>query len=213
MDNLFRRDNEQLYLFDETIAQQFTQARKRNQQLNQADPWDVALISRLSAELLGKSQGAHLRPPFYCEYGFNIETGKNFFANFNCTILDVAKVIIGDNVMLAPNVAIYTAGHPIHPEVRNGGLEYGIGVTIGNNVWIGGNAVICPGVHIGDNVVIGAGSVVTKDIPPNTIAAGNPCRVLRPITDADRPYYFRDRKIDPEARAYLEAKGILFPEE
>ena len=98
MDNLFRRDNEQLYLFDETIAQQFTQARKRNQQLNQADPWDVALISRLSAELLGKSQGAHLRPPFYCEYGFNIETGKNFFANFNCTILDVAKVIIGDNV-------------------------------------------------------------------------------------------------------------------
>ena len=112
------------------------------------------------------------------------------------TILDVGKVTIGDNVMLAPNVSIYTAGHPVHPDSRNSGYEYGIPITIGNNVWIGGNAVILPGVTIGNNVVIGAGSVVTKDIPDNVIAAGNPCRILRKITEEDRKYYYKDREFD-----------------
>jgi maltose O-acetyltransferase len=110
----------------------------------------------------------------------------------------VGKVIIGDNVMFAPNVAVYTAGHPIHPESRNSGYEYGIAITIGDNVWIGGSAVITPGVRIGNNVVIGAGSVVTKDIPDNVIAVGSPCRVLREITEADRKYYFKDREFDVE---------------
>lgn len=105
-------------------------------------------------------------------------------------------MIIGDNVMLAPNVSIYTAGHPLHPDSRNSGYEYGISITIGNNVWIGGNAVINPGVKIGNNVVIGAGSVVTKDIPDNMIAAGNPCRVIREISEEDRKYYFKDREFD-----------------
>ena len=124
---------------------------------------------------------------------------NNFFANYNCTILDVAKVKIGDNCQMAPNVAIYTAGHPVHPDTRNSGYEYGIEVTIGDNVWIGGNTVICPGVHIGNNVVIGAGSVVTKDIPDMVIAAGNPCRVIREITEEDRRHYYKNEMIDDEA--------------
>lgn len=107
--------------------------------------------------------------------------------------------------MFAPNVSIYTAGHPVHPVSRQSGYEYGIPVSIGNNVWIGGNVVITPGVTIGDNVVIGAGSVVTKDIPANVVAAGNPCRVIREITDADKKYYYKDREFDPESWAEIEA--------
>ena len=124
------------------------------------------------------------------------EVGENFFANYNLTILDVGKVKIGANAQIAPNVSIYTAGHPVHPESRNTGYEYGIPITIGDNVWIGGSVTILPGVTIGNNVVIGAGSVVTRDLPDNVIAAGNPCRVLRTITEEDRDFYYRDRKFD-----------------
>ena len=116
----------------------------------------------------------------------------------------MAKVKIGDNCQLAPNVAIYTAGHPVHPDSRNSLYEYGIGVTIGDNVWIGGNTVILPGVHIGSNTVIGAGSVVTKEIPDWVIAAGNPCKVIREITEDDRKYYYKDRKFDEEAWEYIQ---------
>ncbi len=121
--------------------------------------------------------------PFACDYGYNIEVGENFFANFNLVILDEARVKIGDNAFIAPNVAIYTAGHPLRASERNQGLEYARPVTIGNNVWIGGNVVILPGVTIGDNCVIGGGSVVTKDIPPYSLAVGNPCRVIRKIEE------------------------------
>lgn len=176
------------------------------QKLNTADYSDFEAIKCIVKELFGKSEDAFVNPPFFCDYGFNIEVGKKFFANYNCCILDVAKVKIGDHCMMAPNVAIYTAGHPIHPETRNSGYEYGIGVTIGDNVWIGGNSVICPGVHVGDNVVIGAGSVVTKDIPDNVIAAGNPCRVIRKITEEDRRTYFKDRLIDDEAWEKIRGK-------
>ena len=149
--------------------------------------------------MVNQSEGAFINPPFYCDYGKHIEVGKNFFANYNCTILDVATVKIGDNCQMAPNVAIYTAGHPVHPVSRNSAYEYGIPVEIGNNCWIGGNTVILPGVHIGDNCVIGAGSVVTKDIPDWSIAAGNPCKVIRKITEEDKKYYYRDQEFDPEA--------------
>ena len=132
----------------------------------------------------------------HCDYGYNIEVGENFFANYNFTVLDVGKVRIGANAQIAPNVSIYTAGHPVHPDSRNSGYEYGIDITIGDNVWIGGNVCILPGVTVGDNVVIGAGSVVTKDIPDNVIAAGNPCRILRTITEEDRDFYYRDRRFD-----------------
>lgn len=148
-------------------------------------------------------ENIYFEPPFHCEYGNHIEVGENFYANVNCIMLDVGKITIGDNVLFGPNVSIYTAGHPIHPESRNSGYEYGIPVTIGSNVWIGGSCVILPGVSIGNNVVIGAGSVVTKDIPDNVCAAGNPCRVIREITDADRPFYFKDRRFDDEAWAKI----------
>ena len=148
-------------------------------------------------EILGKTgQNIHIEAPFHCDYGYNIEVGENFFANYNFTVLDVGKVRIGANAQIAPNVSIYTAGHPVHPDSRNSGYEYGISITIGDNVWIGGSVCILPGVTIGNNVVIGAGSVVTKDIPDNVIAAGNPCRIIRTITEEDRDTYYRDRKFD-----------------
>lgn len=199
MTNRERRDMQLPYISDDEIFEEQKRARKLTQELNTADRADFDTIGRIVKELLGKSDGAFINPPFYCDYGTHIEVGKNFFANYNCMILDVAKVVIGDNCQMAPNVAIYTAGHPVHPDTRNTAYEYGIEVTIGDNVWIGGNTVICPGVHIGNNVVIGAGSVVTKDIPDWAIAVGNPCRVVRTITEEDRKYYFRDRVFDDEA--------------
>ncbi|MHA6530849.1 sugar O-acetyltransferase [Paenibacillus sp. BAC0078] len=153
--------------------------------------------NELIRSILGSAgEGVSVEAPFHCDYGTNISVGKNFYTNYNCIILDVGKVVIGDNVMFAPNVSIYTAGHPVHPESRNSGYEYGIAVTIGNNVWVGGNVVINPGVTIGNNVVIGAGSVVTKDIPDNVIAVGSPCKVVREITEEDRKYYYKDREFD-----------------
>lgn len=199
MNNIERRDLGLPYISDNEVFEEQKKARVLTQKLNTVDRSDFDAIGKTVKELLGKSDGAFINPPFYCDYGTHIEVGKNFFANYNCTILDVAKVTIGDNCQLAPNVAIYTAGHPVHPDTRNSGYEYGIGVTIGDNVWIGGNSVICPGVRIGSNTVIGAGSVVTKDIPDWVIAAGNPCRVIREITEEDRRLYFRDKEFDDEA--------------
>lgn len=147
--------------------------------------------------ILGKcGETLMIMGPFYCDYGFNIEVGERFYANYNFTVLDVAPVRIGENVLCAPNVSIYTACHPLHPESRNSGYECGIPVSIGDNVWIGGNVVVNPGVTVGNNVVIGAGSVVTRDIGDNMLAAGNPCRPLRAITEADRDFYFKDRRFD-----------------
>jgi len=121
----------------------------------------------------------HIESPFYCDYGFNITIGENFYSNHNLVILDGAEVIFGDNVFIGPNVGIYTAGHPIDVELRNKGIEYAKTIKIGNNVWIGGNVCIMPGVTIGDNVTIGGGAVVTKDIPSNVTAFGNPCKVYK----------------------------------
>lgn len=199
MNNIERRDTGLPYISDESVFEEQKRARRLTQELNTADRSDFAKISEILKKLLGNPENAMVNPPFYCDYGSHIELGKNFFANYNCTILDVAKVKIGDNCQMAPNVAIYTAGHPVHPDTRNTMYEYGIEVVIGNNVWIGGNSVICPGVHIGDNVVIGAGSVVTKDIPEWCIAAGNPCKVIRKITEADRKLYFKNKEFDDEA--------------
>lgn len=166
---------------------------------NHLRPGQREKIEQLIRDILGKAgAGVHIETPFYCDYGKNIEVGDYFYANFNCVILDVGKVIIGNNVKFGPNVSLYTAGHPIHPDSRNSGYEYGIGITIGDNVWIGGNTVVNPGVHIGNNVVIGSGSVVTKDIPDNVIAVGNPCKVIREITEEDRKYYYKNFEFDVE---------------
>lgn len=170
-------------------------AKDLNYQINQLHPFKLDERNGLLKKLLGSTGNQfHIEPPFYCDYGYNITIGENFYSNYNCTILDCAPVTFGDNVLLAPNVSIYTAGHPIHYDPRNEGYEYAFPVTIGSNVWIGGNTVINPGVSIGDNSVIGSGSVVTKDIPSNVIAVGSPCKIIRYITSEDEQYYFRNFK-------------------
>ena len=170
--------------WDETLYNERVQCRKTLQKLNNSitdtHEWKSAM-----SELIKKTQdGLFLEPPFRCDYGYNIILGKNFYANFNCVILDVNKVEIGDNVMFAPNVQVYTAGHPLGVKERvEEALEFGLPIEIGHNVWVGGGAIICPGVTIGDNSVIGAGSVVTKDIPKNVVAVGNPCRVIKHLSN------------------------------
>lgn len=208
MDNITRRQNEMAYIADEACQAQGIENKKRLYEFNNAKPWESENMARLIDSILGShGKNTTILPPFQCDYGKNIEVGDNFFANYNLVVLDVAKVTIGDNVFIAPNVAIYTAGHPVHYEARNTMYEYGIAVTIGDNCWIGGNTVICPGVKVGNGVVIGAGSVVTKDIPDNVIAAGNHCRVIRPITDEDKQYYFKKRKFDDEAMKAVNEYG------
>ena len=181
------------------LAEDRIECRKKIYKFNNMSPdEEEESLKYLKEEILGKVGGGYfnIEKPFRCDYGYNIEIGDNFFANFNFVVLDVGKVRIGNNVQIAPNVGLYTAGHPLHPDSRNSGYEYGIDITIGDNVWIGGSVCVMPGVTIGNNAVIGAGSVVTKDIPENAIAVGNPARVLRYITEEDRDFYFKDRKFD-----------------
>ena len=179
------------------LSEERMETKKKLFEYNNTPPDQEEKKMDMLKDILGKTgDWVKIESPFHCDYGYNIEVGEWFFANYNFIVLDVGKVRIGNDVMFGPNVGIYTAGHPIHPDSRKSGYEYGIDVTIGNNVWVGGSVCIMPGVTIGDNVVIGAGSVVTKDIPANVIAVGNPCRVVREITEEDRDYYFRDRKFD-----------------
>ena len=208
MNNIERRDRGMAYCADDALMEEQKRCRRILQKLNFMDRSDFDGIAEVVRELINCGENAFINPPFYCDYGKNITVGKNFFANYNCTIIDVAPVTIGDYCQMAPNVAIYTAGHPIHPATRNSTYEYGKAITIGDNVWIGGNTVICPGVHVGDNSVIGAGSVVTKDIPDWCVATGNPCRVLRKITEEDRKKLFHDEEIDPEAWEDIVRRGF-----
>lgn len=149
---------------------------------NSLRPSEEKRREEIIRNLLGScGEKFHINQPFRCDYGCNVYIGKNFFANFNLTILDEGEVHIGDNVFIGPNVSIYTACHPLNPEERNTGVEWAEPITIGDNVWIGGSVTILPGVTIGNNAVIGAGSVVSKDIPAGSLAVGNPCRVIRKI--------------------------------
>ena len=152
--------------------------------LNQLPPSAVDKRQQLFKKLLGKiTQQFTIMPGFQCDYGYNIEIGDNFFANFNCIILDAAKVTFGHNVLVAPNCGFYTSGHPLDSQTRNSGLEFAKPITIGNNVWIGGNVIVLPGVTIGDDSVIAAGSIVDRDIPSNVIAMGTPCRVYKTLKE------------------------------
>ncbi len=166
---------------DEELSKEREYARNLVFEFNHTRPSEKDKRREIIKQLINAKGSFYIEAPFNCDYGYNIEVGENFYANYSCIILDVNKVRIGDNVLLAPNVQIYTATHPIDPIERLNGKEFAKPIAIGNNVWIGGGAIICPGVKIGDNVIIGAGSVVTKDIPDNVIAAGNPCRIIKNI--------------------------------
>ena len=153
-----------------------------------------AMLKEMFAEI---GEGCYIEPLFRANFGgAHVHFGKFVYANFNLTLVDDTHIYVGDYTMFGPNVTVATAGHPILPELRETLYQYNIPVTIGRNCWIGAGAIILPGVTVGDNTVIGAGSVVTKDIPANSVAVGNPCRVLRGINERDREYYFKDRKIN-----------------
>ena len=168
--------------YDPELTEERTKAKDFCYEYNQTKPSDLNKRTNIIKKLV-KDIGENflIEQPFLCDYGYNIEIGKNFYANHNLVILDSTNVKIGDNVFIAPDCGIYTAGHPIEKDIRNQGIEYAKPVTIGNDVWIGGHVTILPGVKIGNNTVIGAGSVVTKDIPDNAIAYGNPCKVVKYI--------------------------------
>ena len=155
----------------------------------------TALLKEMFAEI---GEGCYIEPPLHSNWGgHNVHFGKGVYANFNLTLVDDTHIYVGDGTMFGPHVTIATAGHPIDPTSRGKGLQYNMPVRIGKNCWLGAGVIVLPGVTIGDNSVIGAGSVVNKDIPANVVAVGNPCRVLRPIGERDREFYYKDRRIDP----------------
>lgn len=176
--------------YDSMLLEERNKAKALCMAYNQTSPYQTKERENMIRQLFGKT-GKHfcIEPTFFCDYGYHITIGENFFMNHNCVILDCAAVTFGDNVFIAPNCGFYTAGHPLDAEQRNAGLEYAYPITVGNHVWIGGNVVVLPGAVIEDYAVIGAGSVVTGRIPANVIAAGNPCRTLRPITEGDKHKY------------------------
>ena len=194
-----REKMQQGLLYDANYDPELLAERARCKDLcfayNQLKPSLVSEQEELIRRLLGKT-GEHfcITAPFWCDYGCNIAIGENFYTNHNCVILDGAQVTFGDNVFIAPNCTFSTAGHPLDTEQRNQGLEYAYPITVGDNVWFGASVTVLPGVTIGSNTVIGAGSLVNRDIPDGVVAVGNPCRVLRKITDADKKKYGRNQK-------------------
>ena len=173
--------------YDNELEKDRLKAKRLCQKYNSIPIKNLKKRRKFIKKILGKTgKNVHIEPNFWCDYGTFIEVGENFYANHNLTILDGGKVTFGDNVFIAPCCGFYTAGHPIDFERRNIGLEYAYPITVGNNVWIGAGVQVMPNVKIGDNVVIGGGSVVVKDIPSNCVAVGNPCRVIREITDKDK---------------------------
>lgn len=183
---------------DEEISREQTKCLDRLYDFNMTRPTEMEKREALMKEMFAEvGEGCYVEPPFHSNFGgHHVHFGKNVYANFNFTVVDDTHVYVGDYTMFGPNVVIATAGHPILPEARKKGLQYNMAVHIGKNCWLGAGVLIMPGITIGDNVVIGAGSVVTKDIPSDVVAVGNPCRVLREVNEHDREYYFKDRKID-----------------
>lgn len=165
---------------------------------NQTRPHELEKREKMLKEMFAEiGEGCYIEPPLHANWGgHHVHFGSHVYANFNLTLVDDTHIYVGDNTMLAPNVVLATAGHPILPKLREQGYQYNAPVTVGKNCWLGAGVIVLPGVTIGDNTVVGAGSVVTKDLPANVVAVGNPCRVLREINDRDKEYYFKDKKID-----------------
>lgn len=188
----------ELYLpTDEEIMKEQLQKLDRLYDFNATRPLEMdrraAMLKEMFAEI---GENCYIEPPFHANFGgAHVHFGSNIYANFNLTLVDDTHIYVGDYTMFGPNVTVATAGHPILPELRQQGYQYNASVHIGKNCWIGAGALILPGITIGENVVIGAGSVVTKDIPDNTVAVGNPCRVLRQVNEHDKEYYFKNRRI------------------
>ncbi len=187
----------QLYIArDKQLINEFKRAKRLTRVYNSTTEEEMERRTEILKELLGSvGKDITIEPPFHCDYGSHVHMGSHIYINYDCIILDVCDITIGDHVFVAPRVGIYAAGHPIDTSVRDENLEFGKPVFIGSHVWIGANTVINPGVTIGNNVVIGSGSVVVKDIPDNVIAVGNPCRVLRPITREDEQYWNQLREL------------------
>ena len=198
MDIRERMKNGKLYFCtDESVAREQLHSLDKLYYFNQPRPSEMEKRQELLKSILAEvGENCYVEPPLHANWGKNTHFGSNVYANFNLTLVDDTDVYVGDSVMFGPNVTVATAGHPVDPELRRKVAQFNIPVHIGNNVWIGAGAVLLPGVHIGDNSVIGAGSIVTKDIPANVVALGNPCRVLREISDRDREYYYKELKID-----------------
>lgn len=180
----------------EGLPEERTAAKKRMKAFNESGPEETEKRKALLDDIFGAETEAWIEPPFYFCYGRHIRLGAGTYINMNCNFIDDGQIRIGKGVLFGAAVTIATVGHPVNPRMR--GYMYTAPVTIGDNCWIGANVVICPGVTIGENTVIGAGSVVTRDIPENVVAAGNPCRVLRPIGERDEIYYYKDRKIEAQ---------------
>ena len=175
-----------LYPVDEGLWQMHNRCKSITRRLNATLETEREKRKEIVKELFARAgEGAYIEPPFRCDFGINTRVGKHFYCNYDCVFLDCGDITIGDNVMLGPKVALYAVNHPLDPVVRATDYNYPEPITIGHDVWIGGSTVVCPGVTIGSNVVIGAGSVVTKNIPNNVVAVGNPCRVLRNITEEE----------------------------
>ena len=185
---------------DEDIMTQQLQCLEKLYDYNATRPTELEKRAKILKEMFAEiGEGCYIEPPFRANFGGkHCHFGKNVYANFNLTCVDDTHVYVGDCTMFGPNVTLATAGHPILPALREKGYQYNLPIHIGKNCWLGANVVVLPGVTIGDNSVIGAGSVVTKDIPANVVAVGNPCKVLRPINERDRVYYYKDKKIEYE---------------
>ncbi len=178
------------FIVDGTLAKHMSNARRLQELYNATPSSETQARQALLTELLGSiGENSSIQAPFHCDYGFRIHIGSHTFINYGCTFLDQGGITIGDHVLLGPNVGLYAAGHPIDPAVRRTDLEFGQPIVIEDNVWLGGGVIVNPGVTIGKNTVIGSGSVVVRDIPPNVVAAGNPCKPIRPITETDRAYW------------------------
>lgn len=201
MSELEKLHNGDLYFpGDSSVLEKQLQCLEKLYAFNQTRPSELGLREEMLREMFAEiGEGCYIEPPLHANFGgHHVHFGKGVYANFNLTLVDDTHIYVGDHTMIGPNVTIATAGHPILPQLREKGYQYNMPVRIGRNCWIGAGAILLPGVAVGDNTVVGAGSVVTKDLPSDVVAVGNPCHVLRPIGEHDRAFYFKDRRINWE---------------